>query len=233
MEKVERAIILAAGIGMRMKPITNTIPKPLIKIKGKPMIESIIESLIKNKIYEIHVVIGHLSEQFEYLKSKYKNVHLLYNPYYNEANNIASLYIAREYLHNVIILDGDQIIFNDKLLDNSLPYSGYCATWNDSYTKEWMLTVENNSIIGCNRNGGEQGWQLYSVSRWNSEDGERLKKYIEIEFEQKHNFNIYWDDVALFCYPDKFRLGIYKINKEDIIEIDSYEELCQIDSSYQ
>ncbi len=56
---------------------------------------------------------------------------------------------------------------------------------------------------------------------------------MEIEFEQKHNIDIYWDDIAMFCYPDKFNLGIRMIQEGDIEEIDSYEELVRIDQSYK
>ena len=86
---------------------------------------------------------------------------------------------------------------------------------------------------GCSRNGGSCGWQLYSISRWTAEDGARLKKHLEIEFEQKKNRQIYWDDVAMFCYPNDYKLGIYPMNKEDVIEVDSIAELAALDKSYE
>ena len=54
-----------------------------------------------------------------------------------------------------------------------------------------------------------------------------------MEFEQKKNTQIYWDDVALFCYPEEYQLGIRKMNREDIIEIDNLNELMQMDPGYQ
>ena len=53
-----------------------------------------------------------------------------------------------------------------------------------------------------------------------------------MEFEQKENHQIYWDDVAMFCHFEDFELGIYPMKKEDIIEIDSFRELVNIDKSY-
>ena len=93
--------------------------------------------------------------------------------------------------------------------------------------------VENGVVTSCSRNGGEKGWQLYSVSRWNSDDGKKLKKHLEIEFEQKKNHQIYWDDVAMFCYPEEYKLGIYPISKEDIVEIDNLRELAALDPYYR
>ena len=55
---------------------------------------------------------------------------------------------------------------------------------------------------------------------------------MEIEFEINKNRQIYWDDVAMFCYPEEYQLGIYKMKKEDVTEIDSLQELAEIDSSY-
>ena len=60
MSQVERAIIMAAGKGTRMRPITNTVPKPLVKVHGIPLIEGIINQLHQQNIYEIYVVVGYL-----------------------------------------------------------------------------------------------------------------------------------------------------------------------------
>lgn len=71
------------------------------------------------------------------------------------------------------------------------------------------------------------------ISRWSKEDGARLRTHLEYEFIEKQNRQIYWDDVALFCYPENYQLGILEMQKGDIIEIDSIQELAAIDSSYQ
>ena len=103
MSKVKRAIIMAAGYGTRLRPITLSTPKPLIKVNGIRMIESVIEALLKNDIREICVVTGYLAEKFDFLGEKYPEVTLIYNPYYNKYNNISSLYVARDHLKDVII----------------------------------------------------------------------------------------------------------------------------------
>ena len=209
MNTVKRAIIMAAGLGMRLQPLTLVTPKPLIKVHDEPMIENVIKGLYAQNINEICIVCGYLKEQFYYLEEKYTGIVIIENPYYKTCNNISSLYVARDYLEEAMILDGDQII------------------------DEWLMQVnEKEEVISCSRTGGQKGWQLYSVSRWTKDDGRKLKKHLEIEFE-KGNTQIYWDDVAMFCYPDEYKLGIYKMNKNDVIEIDSIEELKAIDYSYR
>ena len=146
MSKVKRAIIMAAGYGTRLRPITLSTPKPLIKVNGIRMIESVIEALLKNNIREIYIVTGYLAEKFDFLEEKYPEVTLIYNPYYSKYNNISSLYVARDHLKDVIILDGDQIIKNDKILDPNFEKSGYNCVWSEEYTDEWLLQVEKNTI---------------------------------------------------------------------------------------
>lgn len=229
---VKRAVIMAAGIGKRMQPVTFDTPKPLIKVNGTRMIDSVVSALRNNGINEIYVVVGYLKEQF-YKWAEESGVTLIENSFYDTCNNISSLYAAREHLEDSIILDGDQIIYNGKILEPHFTLSGYNAVWSEGHTDEWLMEVEDGVVTSCSRTGGERGWQLYSVSRWSAEDGRTLKELLEFEFETKKNHDVYWDDIPMFLHPDRFRLGIRIMNREDILEIDSFEELTKIDSHYK
>lgn len=231
--RVERAVILAAGYGNRMKPVTLETPKPLVRVNGIRMIDSAVDALHQVGIYEIYVVVGYLKELFYEWKKEYSDIQLIENPFYDSCNNISSLYVAREYLENAFILDGDQIIRNVNVFSRIFEKSGYNSVWVDAYTDEWIQTVEDGIVTSCSRCGGEYGWRLYSISRWSAEDGRKLKRHLEIEFNQKKNRQIYWDDIAFFCYPNDYKLGIYPMGSNDVREIDSFEELCEVDCSYE
>ena len=230
MAEIENAIIMAAGLGTRMRPLTYKTPKPLIRVAGKPMVESVIEGLHQNGIYDISIVVGYLAEQFNYLEEKYPGVKLINNPYYNQYNNISSLYVARNELKNTVILDGDQLVMNPKLLKREFAHSGYAGAKIDRFTDEWIMHPDQNGkILQCDRSGNDHGWRLYSLSKWQAEDSLRLKGYLEAEFEHAHHYDIYWDDIAMFDYFDEFSLYVMPITANDIIEIDSVDQLKQVD----
>ena len=232
MKRVKRAIIMAAGKGSRMEPVSNCIPKPLIPVKGRPMIETGIQALQQNGINEINIVVGYLKEKYNYLKKKYNGINLIENPYYESCNNISSLYVARELLCDVLIMDGDQVVNNREVLTPFFDMSCYNAVYVSKHTDEWLLNLKDGFICDCSPDGGSEGWQLYSISRWDKETGEKLKAAIEREFEENNN-QIYWDNVPLILHLEDFQLGIKEMNYGDVVELDSIEELAAYDNEYE
>ncbi|WP_334117112.1 sugar phosphate nucleotidyltransferase [Ligilactobacillus sp.] len=236
MHQIKRAVIMASGFGSRMRPLTLKIPKPLVRVNGVAMIETVIGGLIENGITEIHIVTGYMAEKFGYLKERFPEaeIDLIYNPYYETFNNISSLYVAREFLDSVIIIDGDQVISDVSILSPWFERSGYNSVHVSDGTDEWLQQVDDEgTVVSCSRTGGRSGWQLYGISRWTKEDAGQLKCDLEFEFEVRRNFQAYWDDVAMFCHPNHYRLKVFPMKKDAVTEIDTMKELAEIDSSYR
>ena len=221
MYRATKAIVMAAGLGSRLMPLTAATPKPLIPVKGVPMIERLIEQLNQQGIEEIIVVTGHLHEQFNYLAGR---VTLIYNPHYATCNNISSLYLAREYLGECIIIDGDIVVNNPTILNPNFDQSAYCSV----HINEWVQQVDKHGQVVSTLRGS--GYQLYSISFWTRQDGLQLQQHLEELFLQ--NKDVFWDDIPHFIKPEAYQLGIRKIQATDITEIDTLEELRAYETTH-
>ena len=114
--RVKRAIFIAAGFGSRLVPITFNTPKPLVRVHGKRIIDTLLDACLEAGINEIYIVRGYLSEQFDQLLYRYPMIKFLENPVYNEANNISSALVARYLLSNAYVFEADLLISNPDII---------------------------------------------------------------------------------------------------------------------
>lgn len=114
--RVQRAVIIAAGFGSRLVPITLNTPKPLVRVHGKRIIDTLLDAIVAAEIPEIYIVRGYLAEQFDQLVYKYPMIKFLENPAYNEANNISSAMCTRYLLKNAYVCEADLLVMNSKLI---------------------------------------------------------------------------------------------------------------------
>lgn len=122
-----KAIILAAGIASRLRPLTDHTPKCLLKIGEKCLLERTINGLLTNNIQEVVIVTGYLQEQIiEFIHTHYPtlNVEFIYNEKYASTNNIYSLWLAGKSIgeEEILLLDSD-IIFDPALISAVLTSS--------------------------------------------------------------------------------------------------------------
>ncbi|MDY3756605.1 MAG: sugar phosphate nucleotidyltransferase [Treponema sp.] len=228
--RVKRAIILAAGFGERLVPITLNTPKPLVRVKGERIIDSILDAVVAAGIEEIYLVRGYLSEQFDQLLYKYPNIKFVENPAYNEANNISSAMCVRYLLGNSYVCEGDILLHNPKIIQKYQYQSNYCGIKVDR-TDDWCLFENKGRITGV-AVGGENCHQMMGISYWTEDDGKRLGDCIKKVYEMPGGKERYWDQVALQYFVDDFNIAIRECSAEDFIEIDTFNELKAIDSVY-
>lgn len=229
--KVKRAIFLAAGFGSRMVPITFNTPKPLVRVNGTRMIDTLLDAVIAAGIPEIIVVRGYLGEQFDQLLYKYPMIKFVENPIYNEANNISSAIVVRYLFQNAYVLEADLVLSNPKLI-RKYEYSSNFLGIPVERTDDWCLYTDKNGYITEQCVGGRDCYQMVGISYWDARSGTRLANDLETVYRSPGGKERYWEQVALLYKKENYRVAVRECKKEDIVEIDTYNELKQIDSLY-
>lgn len=228
--RVKRAIILAAGFGERLVPITLNTPKSLVLVKGRRIIDSLLDAIVAAGIEQIVIVRGYLREQFDQLLYKYPNLEFVDNPDYNEENNISSVMKVRNLLANSYVCEGDIILHNPRIIQKYQFQSNYCGV-KCQRTDDWCFSEYRGRI----RNlavGGENCYQMMGISYWTEDDGSRLSGFVKQVYEAPGGRERFWDTVPLQYYADEFDVAVRGCSFEDFTEIDTFNELKSLDSVY-
>ena len=228
--RVKKAIFMAAGFGSRMVPVTLNTPKPLIQVHGKKIIETLLDAVLAVGITDITIVRGYLGEQFDLLLKKYPMIKFVENPIYNEANNISSAYVVRDMLANAYVLESDLLLYNKEIIRKYEFTTNYMGMPVER-TDDWCFETKKGYITKV-KVGGENVHHMFGISYWTRDDAEKMEKDIEKVFKSPGGRERYWDEVALRECIDNYKVWVREVGKGDIIEIDTYNELKQIDSIY-
>lgn len=228
--RVKRCVIIAAGFGSRMMPVTINTPKPLVRVHGQRIIDSLLDALNGAGIQDVILVRGYHWEQFDQLLYKYPEIRFIENPYYREANNISSVLLAKDFLENAYICEADILLKNPKIIKKYQYCTNYCGVPCDE-TDDWCLYYDKDHVTGVSV-GGKDGYRMYGISYWTKEDGQKLAKYVEEVYNRLEGKSKYWDEVPLDFYLKDFKIEVRTCSFEDFVEIDTFEELKSIDSAY-
>ena len=228
--RVKRAIFLAAGFGHRLAPISLNTPKPLVRVKGTRIIDTLLNAVVKAGIEEIYIVRGYLGEQFDQLKYKYPTIKFLENPIYNESNNISSAMCARHLMERAYVLEADIILYNTELIQKYQYTSNFLGV-PVTTTDDWCCETKNN-VITKFKVGGTNCHHVFGISYWNEEDGKKLYEDIKTVYEMPGGKERYWDQVALDYCQSNYQVEVRDCTFEDVVEIDTLSDLKKLDSSY-
>jgi CTP:phosphocholine cytidylyltransferase-like protein len=229
--RVQRAIFIAAGFGSRLVPITLNTPKPLVRVKGVRIIDTMLDAIKAADIQEVIIVRGYLSEQFDQLLYKYPNIKFIENPNYGESNNISSAMCIRYQMQNSYILEGDLLLRNPALITKyqySTNYLGVPVEVSD----DWCLETKNG-IVSKLRIGGRNCHQMFGISYWTVEDGAKMAEHIKQVYEMPGGKERYWDQVALEYFIKDYAVEVRECTFDDITEIDTFSELKKLDETYR
>lgn len=141
-----KALILAAGFGSRLAPITNICPKSLVPVNGKPILFKQIENLLENGIADITIVSGYKGEILENtVYKKYPDIKIIHSADYAATNNMYSAYLAREAMDgsNFLMMNAD-VFFDASVITALLQCAYPDAVVVDigTYLEESMKVIE-------------------------------------------------------------------------------------------
>lgn len=229
--RVKRAVFIAAGFGSRMVPITFNTPKPLVRVNGTRIIDTLLDAVVAAEIPEIVIVRGYLGEQFDQLLYKYPNIKFVENPVYNEANNIASAVCVKYLLQNAYVLEADLLLKNKKIIRKYEYETNFLGIPVDR-SDDWCLVTNEKGVVIEEKVGGVNCHQMVGISYWDSADGAKLASDVEEVYRSPGGKERYWEQVPLVYKKENYCVHVRECQFEDIIEIDTFNELKAIDKLY-
>jgi len=230
--RAKRAVFIAAGFGTRLVPITFNTPKPLVRVHGVRIIDRLIDACLQAGINDIYIVRGYLGELFDQLLYKYPMIKFLENPVYNEANNISSSLVARYMLSNAYVFEADLLISNPAIIKKYHYTSDFLGIKKER-SDDWCFRVKDGIIVEEKVGGeGDDIWQMVGISYWNEADGHKLSQDIQDVYSSPGGKERYWEQVPLVYRKEHYKVEVRECHEEDIVEIDTFNELKAIDKTY-
>lgn len=228
--KVDNAVIMAAGFGLRSFPLSRIVPKGLYVVKGEVLIERQIRQLKEAGIQEIIVVVGYLKEQFQYLKEKY-GVIIVENDDYYRYNNISSLYAAKEYLKNSFICCSDNY-FNKNVFEEYVYDSYYSCKYTEGYADEHCVTETEGDYITAIHKGGSDAWYTIGEAYFSRQFSKTFIKYLDLEYEDPKIRRMIWDDFHI-RHIEELPLILVKYSDDIVQEFDTVEDVIAFDPDFK
>jgi len=229
--RVRKAIILAAGFGQRLAPVSLNTPKPLVKVNGVRIIETLISALLAKGIESIYIVRGYKKEQFDELLEKYPTIKFVDNDEFNVTNNISSLVKCVDLIDRCYICEADLVIKNPDIIRKYEYKTNYLGA-KVKETDDWCFKRVGGYLSNYER-GGEDCYQGYGISYWDQEDSEKLKVDLMKVYNSRAGKENLWEFVPLRICRKNYHVEVRTIHKSDIAEIDTFEELISVDPSYE
>ncbi len=234
---IEYAVILAAGLGSRLKHMTDDIPKCLVRVNTTTILENMLDNLAASPIKHCTIVIGYRAERIvERIGSRYKSlaIHYIENENYMNTNDMYSLWLARKVLRKgALLIEGDIFIKSGVVNDiiNSLDDRSYYITGPYRYEVHNILVANNdqdritqvcdsNDVEKCMKNGYVISAGMLVIQK---DFGKRLIEWLDSYVSIK-NYTVYYDTV-ISEHIREFPLYSYQIDTDSWIEIDTLADL--------
>lgn len=220
----KKAVILAAGFGMRMVPINTEIPKGLLEVRGEVLIERMIRHLHEVGITDIQVVVGFMKERYEYLIDEF-NVQLVVNSEYQIKNNLHSLSKVKSSLDKTYIVPCD-IWAEENPFSDFEPYSWYMVS-DETSVESTVRVNRKRELVMVDED--EEGNQMIGLCYVMGQEAKAVQEKLQ-EFSKKPSYDHeFWE--CTLQDKNKWMIPSKVVDSKQYIEINTYEQLREIDGN--
>ena len=229
----EIAILMAAGLGSRMRPLTDTVAKPLVKVNGIPLIETVLAALEKRGVAEIYIVTGYKAEQFNALAETHTNVRLVHNAEYATKNNINSVAVVADKMasSDCFICEADLFLPKADVLCCELTRSGYFGKMVRGHSDDWVFDTDVDGRITRVGKGGTDCFNMVGISYFQQADAAKIANAVVNAVKKPENGNLFWDEVVDRLVKDGgLDLVVHPISSDEIVECDTVEDLNKLEA---
>ena len=220
----KRAVILAAGFGMRMVPINTEIPKGLLEVRGEVLIERMIRHLHEVGITDIQVVVGFMKERYEYLIDEFQ-VKLVVNSEYQVKNNLHSLSKVKSSLDNTYIIPCDIWAAENPFSDFE-PYSWYMVS-DETSVESYVRVNRKRELVTVDEE--DEGNEMVGLCYLAGQEAKIVQEKLQ-EFSKKPSYDHeFWE--CTLQEKNKWIIPSKVVNAKQLIEINTYEQLRELDGN--
>lgn len=232
-----KAVILAAGLGTRLRPITDSVPKCMVSVNGVRIIDKQIDNLLQNGVTEIYVVDGYKAEILaDHLRTIYPEIHIVPNPRYAETNNMYSLFLASQFVkgEEFLLMNAD-VYFDSEIIGGLIQGDNQSkiACDRSCFIEESMkITIADGKINHISKKISPEEYYAVSIDvyRISKKDSRTLFKEVEDTVVDRKDENS-WTEVALDNIFEYSNFKPYVI-KGRWFEIDTYDDLYKAEKIF-
>lgn len=187
-----------------MAPVTLDTPKPLVRVNGVRIIDTLLDALIAADIRDITIVRGYKKEKFDELLKKYPGIRFIDNHHYNTTNNISSTVCAVDLIDRCYICEADLIV-SDPTVINKYEYTTNYLGIPVTETEDWCFDMKKGCAVRYQQ-GGTNCYQAIGISYWNAQDAERLRRDLMRVYHFRAGKENLWELVPLKIFRANYHV---------------------------
>ncbi|MBI9099354.1 MAG: phosphocholine cytidylyltransferase family protein [Spirochaetaceae bacterium] len=233
-EPVTTALLLAAGTGTRLFPLTENEPKCMTSVNGKTILERLISNLNRQGITRLVIVTGHLEHCIrDYLGDQIGDLKIeyIFSPLYKTTNNIYSLWMAREAINEPFLLLESDLVFDESLLDDMIYPDRIALAEMQSWMNGTCVTIDQSQMVsefisGDKKTSNKTAYKTVNIYSFSVDSWRKIIKRLDKQISSG-NVNSYYETVfADLTSDNNLQLQSVSFDGKPWYEIDTLEDLA-------